>query len=177
MKETKLFELVTGTEMKPWLSRNMLPNINTCKNGWLNFSASLRVVSLNLLKLTQFAWRHFSNYFNFLCAVPRDDVIENTRFLMRPPVNHSTMVPHIKLNLVVEMIRWFLIFGGCSDFAISSMEMTKSHVFLSMHIGYPYIVWNNFQKFQENRHSSFWDMLQSMCIIIIVVWRYHPRTN
>ena len=89
MKETKLFKIVTGTEMKPWLSRNMLPNINTCENGWSNFSANLRVVSLvslKLLELTQFAWPNQSIYFNFSCAVPRDDVIESTRFLMRPPV-------------------------------------------------------------------------------------------
>ena len=91
MKETKLFELVIGTEMKLWLSRNMLLNINTCKNGWSNFSANLRVVSLKLLELTQFAWPNISIYFNFLCAVPHDDVNESTCFLMRPPVNHSTM--------------------------------------------------------------------------------------
>ena len=36
-----------------------------------------------------------------------------------------------------------------------------------MQISYPYIVWNNFPKFQENRASSFWDMGQSMCIIIV----------
>ena len=35
--------------MKLWLSRNILPNINTCGNGWSNFSANLRVVSLKLL--------------------------------------------------------------------------------------------------------------------------------
>ena len=52
---------------------------------------NLRVVSLKLLDLTQFAWPNLSIYFNFLCAVPRDDVIESTRFLMRPPVNHSIM--------------------------------------------------------------------------------------
>ena len=92
MKDTKLFELVTGTEMKPWLSRNMLPNINTCENRWSNFSANLRVVSLKLLELSQFAWPNLSIYSNFLCALPRDDVIESTRFLMRPPVNHSTMI-------------------------------------------------------------------------------------
>ena len=86
MKETKLFELMTGTETKPWLSRNMSPNINTCENGLSNFSANLRVVSLNLLELTQFAWPNLSIYFNFLCAVPRDVIIESTRFLMRPPV-------------------------------------------------------------------------------------------
>ena len=93
MKEIKLFELVTGTEMKPWLSRNMLPNINTCENGWSNFSANLRVVSLKLIELTQFAWPNLSIYFNFVCAVPRDDVIETTRFLMRPLFNHSTISP------------------------------------------------------------------------------------
>ena len=69
MRETKLFELVTGTEMKPWLKRNMLPNINTCENGWSNFSANLRDVSLKLLELTQFAWPHLSIYINFLCVV------------------------------------------------------------------------------------------------------------
>ena len=98
MKETKLFKLVTGTEMKPWLSRNMLPNINTCENGWSNFSANLRVVLLKLLELTQFAWPNLSIYFNFLCAMPRDDVIERTRFLMRPPVSTpqctKVCVPH-----------------------------------------------------------------------------------
>ena len=42
--------------------------------------------SLKSLQLTQFAWPNLSIYFNFLCAVPHDDVIESTRFLMRPPV-------------------------------------------------------------------------------------------
>ena len=94
MKETKLFELVTGTEMKPRLSRNMLPNINTCENGWSNFSANLRIVSLKFLELTQYAWPNLSIYFNFLCAVPRGDVIESTHFLMRPPkVYLSTGIP------------------------------------------------------------------------------------
>ena len=55
MKETELFELVTGTEMKPRLSRNMLAIINTYENGWSNFSANRRVVSLKLFELTQFA--------------------------------------------------------------------------------------------------------------------------
>ena len=63
-----MFELVTGTQMKPWLSRSMLSNINTCENGWLNFSSNLRVMSLKLLELTQFTWPNLSIYFNFLCA-------------------------------------------------------------------------------------------------------------
>ena len=51
--------------------------------------------------------------------------------------------------------------------------MAKSHVFALMQISYPNIIWNNFPKFQENRASSFWDVRQSMCII--VVWGYHPK--
>ena len=106
MKETKLFELVTCTEMIPWLALNMLPNVNTCENGWLNFSANLRVLWLKLLELTQFACPNLSIYLNFLCAVPRDDVIESTRFLMRPTVNHSTMV---ETFLFVTFILKFLL--------------------------------------------------------------------
>ena len=51
MKETKLFELLTGTATKPGLSGNMILNINTYGNGWSNFSANLRVEALNLLEL------------------------------------------------------------------------------------------------------------------------------
>ena len=36
-----------------------------------------------------------------------------------------------------------------------------------MQISYPYIVWNKVQKFQENHVSSFWDMHQSMCVIVV----------
>ena len=53
-KETKLFDLVTGTATKRRLSGNMLPNINTCENGCTNFSASLRLVTTKLIDLTQF---------------------------------------------------------------------------------------------------------------------------
>ena len=110
VEETKLFELVTGTEMKPWLSRNILPNINTCENGRSNFSANLRVVSLNLLELTQFAWPNLSIYFNFSCAVPRDDVIESTRFLMRPPVNHPPWYILWSMKEVHLFSKWAVVF-------------------------------------------------------------------
>ena len=83
----------------------MLPNINTCENGSSNLSANLRVVSLNLLELTQFALPNLSIYFNFSCTVPRDDVIESPRFLMRPPVNHSTMIPPVELVERDEIFR------------------------------------------------------------------------
>ena len=36
-----------------------------------------------------------------------------------------------------------------------------------MQISCPYIVWNNFPKFQENRARSFRDMRQSTCVIVV----------
>ena len=41
--------LVTGTAIKPSLSGNMLSNMNTCKNGWSNFSENLRIIVLKFL--------------------------------------------------------------------------------------------------------------------------------
>ena len=104
MKETKLFEHATGTETKLWLSWNMLPNINTCENGWSNFLANLIVLSLKLLEITHFAWPNLSVYFNFLCAVPRDDVIESTHFLMRPPV---IIPPWIQPYMYIKTVHYF----------------------------------------------------------------------
>ena len=88
MKETKLFELVTDTKTKPWLSGNMQLYIYIYIYAKINgrISQHIPVVALNLLELTQFAWPNLSIYFNFLCTVPRGDVIKRTRFLMRPPV-------------------------------------------------------------------------------------------
>ena len=45
-RETKLFEIVTGIATKPWLSRNMLPNIKTCENGWSNLSENQSVMAI-----------------------------------------------------------------------------------------------------------------------------------
>ena len=61
-------------------------NINTCENGWSNFSANLRVVALNFLELTQFSWLNLWIYFYFSCAVRCGNVMKRTRSLMRPPV-------------------------------------------------------------------------------------------
>ena len=77
-------------------------NINTCENGWSNFSANLRVVALNLLELTQFSWLNLSIYFYFSCAVCCSNVMKRTRFLMRPPViirtcsNQTSQTFHLK---------------------------------------------------------------------------------
>ena len=48
----KLFDHVTRTETKPGLSGNILPNLNTCENGWSNFSENLRIVALKLVELS-----------------------------------------------------------------------------------------------------------------------------
>ena len=53
--ETKLFKLVTSTPTKPWLSGNLLANIETCGNLWSNFPENPRVVAIKLLELTQIA--------------------------------------------------------------------------------------------------------------------------
>ena len=65
-RETKLFYLVMDTATKPLLSGNMLPNINTCKNGWSNFSENLRIAALKLLELNRFATWNQSIYLNFV---------------------------------------------------------------------------------------------------------------
>ena len=61
----KLFDLVTCTATKPRLSGDILPNINTCKNGWSHFSESLRIVASKLLELTRFTSPNQSIYFIF----------------------------------------------------------------------------------------------------------------
>ena len=52
------------------------------------------------------------------------------------------------------------------------METAERHVFLLMQISYPYIAFNNVPLFQENRASSFWDMRQSMCVIVVEGYHY-----
>ena len=54
LEHVSLIQLVTKIAMKLSLSRNMLSNIQICKNGWLNFSENLRILVLNLLEFTQF---------------------------------------------------------------------------------------------------------------------------
>ena len=54
LKHASLIMIVTGIATKLRLSRNMFPNIKTCKNRWSDFSKNLRIVALKLLKLTWF---------------------------------------------------------------------------------------------------------------------------
>ena len=53
-------------KQRPWLSGNILPNINTCENGSSNFSKNLKIMVLKLLGLTEFSSRNPSIYFNFV---------------------------------------------------------------------------------------------------------------
>ena len=43
---------MTSTATKPRLSGNMLPDIKTLENGWLNFSENFEIVVLKLIELT-----------------------------------------------------------------------------------------------------------------------------
>ena len=46
--------------------RKHVTKINTCENGCSNFSANLRVVTIKLLELTEFASPNLSIYSNFI---------------------------------------------------------------------------------------------------------------
>ena len=66
LEHVSLIKLVTGMTTKPWLSGNMLPNINTCENLWSNFSENRIVVEIKLLELTLFASPYLTIYFYFI---------------------------------------------------------------------------------------------------------------
>ena len=76
-REEKLFQLVTGTEHLTKYKQNILPNINTCENGWDDshtcrngwLSANLRIRALKLNELIQFPSPNLSICFYFLRAV------------------------------------------------------------------------------------------------------------
>ena len=64
-----LFEIVTCKTTKPRLSGNMLPNRNSCENGWANFSANMRDVAIKLFWLTQLESQNLLIYFNFVLVL------------------------------------------------------------------------------------------------------------
>ena len=77
--EKYIFELVTVTTTKPRLSGKQLPNMNTCENGWSNFSESLRLVALKLLGLIQFT-SYSTIYLNLLRLLPPVASLESLVF-------------------------------------------------------------------------------------------------
>ena len=74
LEHVSLIQLVTGIATKPWLSRNMLPNIKTWENELSNFSENLRIVALNCsssLDTYHQIYHVTVIYFNFvLCLGP-----------------------------------------------------------------------------------------------------------
>ena len=64
LEHVSLIQLVAGIATKPWLSGNMLPNIQQKKweNGCSNFSENLRIVALKLLELTRLKSPNLSIY-------------------------------------------------------------------------------------------------------------------
>ena len=56
-----MFDLLTGTATKPWLSGNMLPNIKTCENGCSNFprkfeNRGTKIARVNSIPITKFIY-------------------------------------------------------------------------------------------------------------------------
>ena len=102
-RETKLFDFVTGITTKPRLSRHMLPNINTCENGWSNFSANLRVVVIKLGQLYNSIRNNKSRiYCNFqvTCTVLGSVVMRKVRRRLSAcsPVLEKSMVGSVNRN-------------------------------------------------------------------------------
>ena len=84
--------------------------------------------------------------------------------------NNTETIKHAKQQCIYCRVMIFFFKFTYSFKGIANLEMAKSHVFVLMQISYPYIVWNNFPKFQKNRARSFWNMHQSMCIIVVLPW-------
>ena len=77
----KYYEIATVTASNPWPWENMLLNTNKCENGWLNFSASFRVVALKLTELIWVALK-INDFFQYLtCQCTVSDVIMSYRLL------------------------------------------------------------------------------------------------
>ena len=86
-------------------------------------SRVIKIAQVNSIRMT-----NLSIYFNFLCAIPRDDVIESTRFLIRPPVNHSTMVEPVTLSKCVAEYEqmWKCIWSNFSaSFKLVALKSTE----------------------------------------------------
>ena len=94
MKRYKFFELVTCTATKPWLSINMLPNINICENVCSNFSTNLRVVALKFIELTQFAIPNYQftliSYMQFFSVTSSRGLVFQCHLLISTPCVYQT---------------------------------------------------------------------------------------
>ena len=97
-----------------------------------HYPYELDILSYGTLQFTQCLPAHASMWNVFPCYVFDSDTL-------------------IRINIANK----HQLFAGDDFKGIAHLEMAKSHVFVLMQISYPYIVWNNFPKFQENCASSF----------------------
>ena len=76
--------------------------------------------------------------------------LEHYRVLNNINQNRCSIIHWNIFKILHNIHQNYNIFKG-----IAPLQMTKCHVFVLMQIRYPYIVWNHFPKFHENRASSF----------------------
>ena len=86
-KEPKLFELVTDTSWDETVTLTKHVTKYKYMRKWIfEFLSKSQSRVLKIARVTSIRMTKSINLFNFLWAIPRDDVIESTRFMMRPPV-------------------------------------------------------------------------------------------
>ena len=90
----------------------MLPNINTCMRKWM-----VEFLSKSQSRVIKIAWVNSIQFtlISYICAIPRDDVIESTRFLMRPHViipqcvKQTQKIRRISNYFELEMLHCFIL--------------------------------------------------------------------
>ena len=99
--------IVTFTATKPWLSRNMLPNINTRENGWLNFYQIFESWHSNLSNQLNSYLKNYQFTFISYVQLPLSDVIKRTRFRMSSSVT--------TLHFCVSCLVLFQLWADCGN--------------------------------------------------------------
>ena len=90
--------------------RNMLPNINTCENGWSNFSVNLRVVVVKFIELTQVS----SPIYQFtLISYVAEVRYDKGLFSVGSPVVEKSIVDEKVIELIMNP---FIVNNTCKQF-------------------------------------------------------------
>ena len=95
----------------------------TCEKGLSNFSTNLRVVTLKLFELTQFASPNYQ--YTFISYVPLGDISKRVCFLMSSTVNRYTLVDPIRGFTEVNLRNPSLL--HTLQRTLHSMRHTKGH--------------------------------------------------
>ena len=122
-RETKLFQIVTGTATKPWLSGNMLPNINTCKNGWSKLSENLRIMALKLLWPGEQA--SHDRYPSSSPELSRRPSVKNPKLQRQPPSAISYFLWFVSLLNVLRDRVWVTKKKTFSGYRAAWLEMDR----------------------------------------------------